>query len=238
MNRVVLKHVVIFALVACAAATVLLLMPSGRNVWVARFSYYISPGEGGIPFLRGNREWAERFGSVAFSRNVVAQCRANAACNLNEVILTGIVTGATIRVSRERDAVDCEFSVTADSRHVAEDVARAYLAAMRMAVDEGNRKLVKKATSEISAALSKHEALARAAHEKYLEAQRAGNSSLEEFRVAAEELAFTCSRLRSELAECERAVSMRNDCLVVVKQLSVDAEKVDLQAGSDKSNIR
>lgn len=45
-------------------------------------------------------------------------------------------------------------------------------------------------------------------------------------------------RLRSELAECERAVSMRNDCLVVVKQLSVDAEKVDLQAGSDKSNIR
>ena len=90
----------------------------------------------------------------------------------------------------------------------------------------------------ISASLSKHEALARAAREKCHEAQIAGNASLGGLRVAAEELSSKCDRLRRELAEIEQAVAMQNDCIVVVRPLSVVAEKGTPLTDHGKSSRR
>ena len=238
MNRAVLKYVAIFALAACAVTSALHFVPSERRVWIARFSYYIAPGEGGIPFLGRNKEWAEKFCSVAFSSNVVSQCRERAACNAEDIALFETVTGAVIRVSRERDAVLCDFSTAANSSRLAAEVARAYLEEMHMAVEEENRKIAKKAISEISASLSKHEALARAAREKCHEAQIAGKASLGGLRVAAEELSSKCDRLRRELAEIEQAVAMQNDCIVVVRPLSVMVEKGNSLTDHGKSSRR
>ena len=221
MNRTVVKHIVLLVLGACAFAAALLLVPRDREVWEARFSYYIAPGNDGVTFLGGNKEWAERFRAPSFAHDVVAQCRARAVVEINESAVAGFVTGATIRVSREGDCVVCDFSSRADSRRSAEELAQCYLAAMSLAVDESNRECARKATAEISAALSEFEALARTARENYAEAQRAGSAAADDFRADAEKLTSKCDVLRRELSEAEREASKQYECLVVVRPLAV-----------------
>lgn len=221
-NIVNVKLIVLFVLAAIAVTVALLHILPDRRIWVARFSYCIAPENGGVPFLVGNREWAERFCAPSFSRDVVAQCLSRAVVKVDEDALMGVVTGATIQVSREKDGVVCVFSAAADSRRIAEEVARCYLIEMNRAIDEGNRLLVKKATSEIVAQLKRHEALAKVEQEKYDEAQNAGAKSAEELRVAAEKLASRCAALRQEISEAELAASRRNDCLKLIRPLSVE----------------
>lgn len=221
-NIVNVKLIVLLVLAAIAVTVALLHILPDRRVWVARFSYCIAPENGGVPFLAGNRVWAEKFCAPPFSRDVVAQCLARAVVKVDECALIGVVTGATIQVSRDKDGVVCVFSVVADSSRIAEEVAKCYLTKMNMAIDEDNRLLVKKATSEIVAQLKRHEALAKVAQEKYDEAKNAGTKSAEELRVAAEKLASRCAALRQEISEAELAASRRNDCLKLIRPLSVE----------------
>ena len=227
MKRISIKHIVLLVIAAIAVTVALLRMLPDRRVWVARFSYCIAPKNDGLPFLGGNREWAERFCAPSFARNVAAQCLDRAVVKVDEDKLIGVVTGATIQVLRERDGVVCAFSVAADSRRIAEEVANCYLTKMKMTIDEDNRLFVKKATSEIAAQLARHEALAKAAQEKYDEAKIAGAKSAEELMGAAEKLASRCAALRQELSKAEDAASRRNECLKLIRPLSVEERKGD-----------
>lgn len=223
MKRIDLKHVVLFALTACAVVAAALLTTANRGTWIARFSYFVAPGDGQIPFLNGNRSLAERFCSVDFSQDVVALCRARAVVKADEITLAGIVTSATIRVSREGDGVLCDFSLSADSRRLAEEVSKCYLAAMHKTIDMENRKLVEKATSEVSASLSRHEELAKMAKSKYYDdATSAGDETLEGRKNAMEKLMAECEALRRELSEIRLAASRCTNSLVIVRPLSVE----------------
>lgn len=222
MKRIGLKHVALLALTACVVVAAALLTVSNRGTWIARFSYFVAPSNGQIPFLNGNRELAERFCSADFSQDVVAQCRARAVAKADEIILAGIVTSAIIRVSREGDGVLCDFSLSADSRRLAEEVSKCYLAAMCKAIEEDNCKIVEKATSEMSASLAKHEELAKKAKSDYDDARDAGEELLEGYKNAMEKLSAECEALRREMSEIKLAASKGTNSLVIVRPLSVE----------------
>lgn len=222
MERIGLKHVVLLALTACAVVAAALLAMSHRGTWVARFSYFVAPGNGQIPFLNGNRELAERFCSDDFSQDVVAQCRARAVVKADEITLASVVTSATIRVSREGNGVLCDFSLSADSRRLVEEVSKCYLAAMYKTIDWENRKIVEKATSEMSVSLAKHEELAKKAKSNYDDARDAGNELLEKHKNDMEKLRAECEALRRKISEIRLAASKGTNSLVIVQPLSVE----------------
>lgn len=223
MYRIGIKHVTVCVLLACAAVSTMFLVPLDRGTYTAMFSYRIVSGGDKIPFLHGNKVLAERFCSRAFVPNVLEQCRAHADIREDENALVEIITNATISVLRGEDGVRCDFSLHANSRRTAEEVAKCYLAAMKKELDDNNHALVKKATSEISASLSMHEQLARTAQKKYDEAKIAG-VDIEECRRNLEKLASECDLLRRQETEIEEQTFNRSDRLVIVRQLAVERE--------------
>ena len=231
MNRIGLKQVALLAMLSCVMAVAFLLSTLNRGTslnrgtWIARFSYFVAPGEGRTPFLNGNRELADRFCSADVWHGVVAQCLERYASDMDEAGLMGVVTGATIRVSREKGGVVCDFALTADSRHLAENVAKCYLAEMHKVIDIDNRKLAKKVTLEMSASLRTHEKLKREALEKYEDVKRTGIGDVAECKIVAERVTRECAALHRELSEAELAASKRGQCIVLVRPLSAEEVK-------------
>jgi len=133
-----------------------------------------------------------------------------------------VVTSATIRVSREGNGVLCDFSLSADSRRLVEEVSKCYLAAMYKTIDWENRKIVEKATSEMSASLAKHEELAKMAKSNYDDARDVGNELLEKHKNDMEKLRAECEALRRKISEIRLAASKGTNSLVIVQPLSVE----------------
>ena len=145
-----------------------------------------------------------------------------AVVKADDIILASVVTSATIRVSREGNGVLCDFSLSADSRRLVEEVSKCYLAAMYKTIDWENRKIVEKATSEMSASLAKHEELAKKAKSNYDDARDAGNELLEKHKNDMEKLRAECEALRRKISEIRLAASKGTNSLVIVQPLSVE----------------
>ncbi len=222
MRRIRSKYVLTFVLLAFTIAVTVFFMTSRCDVWIARFSYCVVSGGDGMPFLRSNKEFAERVRSLDFASRVVAHFQANSDVKEDAVTLIEIVTNAAILVSHKNGGVVCEFTLTANARPLAEDVARSCLSVMQNTIDDDNRIRATKATSELSAALASHEDLVRKTREKHDEARRKGADGIEEYESALEKLTSECDALRRSITEIELAVSRCDDKLVVVQQLSVE----------------
>jgi septal ring factor EnvC (AmiA/AmiB activator) len=93
---------------------------------------------------------------------------------------------------------------------------------MYKTIDWENRKIVEKATSEMSASLAKHEELAKKAKSNYDDARDAGNELLEKHKNDMEKLRAECEALRRKISEIRLAASKGTNSLVIVQPLSVE----------------